>query len=241
MGFIRFMTVCSVIFFGLSGCHKLRPPRTSPKAIYTVKTGDSLSVISERYNISMKELRRLNSLDESARIYPGDKLKLPIDYLSRTSEQVGKRELREILGDARVQVGKLQWPLPEQAKINSKFGKRWSSFHEGIDLKGSVGTPVYAAHDGEVVYSGRKMSGYGNMVVVQSGEFMTAYAHNRKNLVKVGQRVSRGQTIAELGMTGRVTGPHLHFETRVKNSKGKYVAVNPLLFFDMVEIQKTLL
>jgi murein DD-endopeptidase MepM/ murein hydrolase activator NlpD len=84
------------------------------------------------------------------------------------------------------------------------------------------------------------MSGYGNMVVIRGENFMTAYAHNRRNTVSVGDSVRQGQKIAEVGMTGRASGPHLHFETRVQNSEGKYVAVDPFLFFQSKDSPLTL-
>ena len=132
---------------------------------------------------------------------------------------------------AQEHIGKLLWPVPG-AKLSSTFGRRWFSFHEGIDLAGAVGTPVYAAHDGRVVYSGNGLRGYGNLVVVQAENgLLTVYAHNDRNLVRVGAFVRKGSRIALLGSTGKSTGPHLHFETRVKDSSGKNVAVDPLVFF----------
>jgi lipoprotein NlpD len=80
-----------------------------------------------------------------------------------------------------------------------------------------TGTPVLAAADGEVVYSGDKVRGYGNMVVLQhAGDLLTVYAHNSLLLVHVGDRVVVGQEIARVGATGRSTGTHLHFEVRRK-------------------------
>ena len=69
------------------------------------------------------------------------------------------------------------------------------------------------------------------MVVIKGKGVLTVYAHNKKNRVRVGERVGKGKHIADLGSTGRSTGPHLHFEVRVKDSNGKNVAVDPLTFF----------
>ena len=96
--------------------------------------------------------------------------------------------------------------------------------HRGIDLAAKPGTPIFAVADGVVVYSDNKQRGYGNLVIIDHGKgVLTVYAHNRRNLVDEGERVRQGARIAEVGNTGRSTGPHLHFELRVK---GK--AVNPL-------------
>jgi murein DD-endopeptidase MepM/ murein hydrolase activator NlpD len=115
--------------------------------------------------------------------------------------------------------------------VSSRFGQRWSDFHEGIDIKASEGTPIYAAHSGTVVYSSNGLRGYGNMIVLKGEGLLTVYGHNRKNRVKVGDLVKIGDHIADLGKTGKATGPHLHFETRVKDASGQNIAVDPFVFF----------
>lgn len=108
----------------------------------------------------------------------------------------------------------LHWPL-RHVTVTSPFGKRGKEFHEGIDLKAPTGTPVYAAQDGTVIYSGSKIRGYGRMVVIRHVQTVsTIYAHNSKLLVRVGQYVRRGQKIAISGKSGHVSGPHVHFEVR---------------------------
>jgi murein DD-endopeptidase MepM/ murein hydrolase activator NlpD len=120
---------------------------------------------------------------------------------------------------------RLRWPV-EQPRVTSFFGTRWGRRHEGIDLTAAVGTPVYAAEVGEVVYAGNKLRGYGNMVVVRhAGDLMTVYAHNSVVLVKVGERVMVGQRLALSGQSGHATGPHVHFEVR----KGQ-IPRDPLFF-----------
>lgn len=89
-------------------------------------------------------------------------------------------------------------------------GKR--EFHKGLDFAGKMGSPVIAVAAGVVTWSGKRY-GYGNMVELDHGNgYSTRYAHNSKILVKVGERVKKGQTIALMGSTGRSTGPHVHFE-----------------------------
>ena len=104
--------------------------------------------------------------------------------------------------------------------ITSRFGTRIDpingrkKMHHGVDYTGRIGTQIYTVASGLVIFSGVK-SGYGNVVEVKHGNgFSTRYAHNHKNLVKVGQTVTKGQAIALLGNTGRSTGPHVHFEVR---------------------------
>ena len=134
------------------------------------------------------------------------------------------------LGEASEFRGNLLWPI-RGGKINSKFGKRFFSFHEGMDIKGARGTPIFAAHSGKVVYSGSGFRGYGNMVAIKNRSLVTIYAHNDKNLVARNQWVEQGTLIALVGKTGKATGPHLHFETRIKRAGRGLVAIDPLLFF----------
>jgi murein DD-endopeptidase MepM/ murein hydrolase activator NlpD len=113
-----------------------------------------------------------------------------------------------------VHVGQLAWPL-KQVSVTSPYGARGRHFHEGIDLRASIGTPVYAAQEGTVIYAGNRIRGYGRLVVVRHfREISTIYAHNSRVLVRTGQFVHQGQKIALSGNTGRSSGPHLHFEVR---------------------------
>lgn len=97
-------------------------------------------------------------------------------------------------------------------RIDPFTGKK--SFHEGVDFPAKSGTPIKAAAGGVVVFSAYH-PGYGNMVTIDHGnELVSRYAHASRLLVKVGQVVLKGQKIAEIGSTGRSTGPHLHFEIR---------------------------
>ncbi len=110
-------------------------------------------------------------------------------------------------------------------QVTSPFGKRSGDFHEGIDLKASSGTSVFAAQDGRVLYVGRKLRGYGKLVILRHEDRLTTlYAHNSRILVSKGQKVRKGQRIAISGASGHVTGPHLHFEVR-KN----WEAIDPTL------------
>ena len=135
------------------------------------------------------------------------------------------------LGEAKKYVGRLKWPIEGKRKIISLFGKRNGNFHEGIDISAEEGTHIFAAHDGEVVYSGHRFSGYGNLVVIRTVYLMTFYAHTLKNAVDVGDHVNKGDYIADVGQTGNATSPHLHFETRLRVGNGKMVAVDPMAFF----------
>ena len=87
-----------------------------------------------------------------------------------------------------------------------------------------------AAKDGDVIYSSRKIHGYGNMIVLKHADGMaTVYAHNKKNLVHAGDHVTQGQVIGYVGSTGKATGPHVHFEVR-RNE----LPQDPLLYLPQV-------
>lgn len=114
---------------------------------------------------------------------------------------------------------------PARGRLTSRFGWRWGRNHDGIDVAAKIGTPIYAADGGTVSFSGTQ-SGYGKVVIINHGNgLQTVYGHNSKNVVSKGDKVYKGQKIAEVGNTGRSTGPHVHFEVR-KNGK----AVNPLSY-----------
>jgi murein DD-endopeptidase MepM/ murein hydrolase activator NlpD len=110
------------------------------------------------------------------------------------------------------------WTWPAIGQLSSGYGPRWGRMHEGIDIAAPSGTPILAARGGVVSYAGQ-MSGYGNLVLVDHGAGLTtAYAHQSRIHVSVGQLVSAGQQLGEVGSTGNSTGPHLHFEVRVNGS-----------------------
>ena len=85
--------------------------------------------------------------------------------------------------------------------------------HGGIDISGERGTPIAAVDEGLVLFSGRGPDGYGNVVMLDHGSgLITLYAHNERNVVRQGEQVRRGQTVALMGDTGRASGTHVHFE-----------------------------
>jgi murein DD-endopeptidase MepM/ murein hydrolase activator NlpD len=107
---------------------------------------------------------------------------------------------------------------PVSGTITSPYGERedpftnFPTFHSGIDISGSPGTPIQASADGIVSYSGWTQHG-GHVVVLEHAPgFSTVYAHNKKNAVKVGRKVKRGDVLGYLGSTGKSTGPHVHYE-----------------------------
>ena len=125
----------------------------------------------------------------------------------------------------------MRWPVPGYGNISSYYGEVRNingvrDVHTGIDIPAPTGTPMVAANSGVVKYVRYYNSGYGyHLLIDHGGGNYTLYGHCSKILVTAGQTVQKGDTIALVGATGRVTGPHLHFE--VYENK---VRTNPLNF-----------
>lgn len=217
-----------------------RPGYASGKGIhtpyYTVRHGDTLYSIGRRFGIDHKLLARRNHIRYPYTIYIGQHLYLtriaprsqplpipssrrssgtPSDSASKSGTHVKAADVRQSshMPAANGHVGRLRWPI--HGTVTSPFGRRGSRMHDGIDIAAKRGTPIHAAADGVVVYSDRRLSGYGRMIIIRhAGGMFTAYAHNERNLVRKGDRVKSGDVIGRVGSTGRATGPHLHFEVR---------------------------
>jgi peptidoglycan hydrolase-like protein with peptidoglycan-binding domain len=113
---------------------------------------------------------------------------------------------------------------PVAGPYTELFGPRGARFHTGIDYPGPIGTPVTAAAAGQVTFAGWSAGGWGYLVVIaHSSGTRTLYAHLSRVGVSVGQRVATGERIGRIGTSGRATGPHLHFEVRLRGA-----AVDPL-------------
>jgi murein DD-endopeptidase MepM/ murein hydrolase activator NlpD len=152
-----------------------------------------------------------------------DKLHREVDL-----QRVSQEELQGFLNDQRSLSGALPAGWPVKGWLTSTFGVRRDPFdgqrrmHEGLDIATRTGTPVVATAAGIVREVGTE-PGYGKLVAIDHGYgYSTLYAHNSRILVKVGQRVKRGDKLAAAGNTGRSSGPHVHYEVRLNG-----VPVNP--------------
>lgn len=205
---------------------------------YTVKAGDTVYEIATRFGVAPDAVVAANQIHDPKSLQIGTVLQIPLDRPAGAplpselaTERAPRASLRAVSIPALSDTApRLVWPV-EKAHLTSHFGYRILRFHEGIDLSAPQGTPIRAALDGVVVYSGNGIKGYGNTVVLRHDAFLTVYAHNAQNTVDVGDEVAAGETIATVGQTGRASGPHCHFEVRVKNDRGRYVAVDPEPFF----------
>jgi murein DD-endopeptidase MepM/ murein hydrolase activator NlpD len=182
---------------------------------YTVKNGDSLSRISASFNVPLEVILDVNDI-RSDNIRAGETIFIP-------GARMNDMDLRLSLGELFI------YPVLSRI-VTSSYGMRKDpingqlSFHTGIDLRGNTGATVMAAMDGVVSVASENWL-YGKYIILShSNGFKTLYAHLNSISVKMGDRVSQGRKIGEVGNTGYSTGPHLHFSVYDKN--GKYV--NPL-------------
>lgn len=157
------------------------------------------------------------------------KLKSDIDAYIKQQEELENLIQYSILGsnyELSYSGGIMLWPTYSTSYITSGYGNRLHPIqgiiknHDGIDIGGALGDPVYAAADGIIIYSAFNTGGYGNMVMIDHGindsgvKVVTLYGHGSKLLKNVGDEVKTGDIIMEVGSTGQSTGPHLHFEVR---------------------------
>jgi murein DD-endopeptidase MepM/ murein hydrolase activator NlpD len=202
---------------------------------HRVAPGDTLHTIGQRYGVSYSTIAHLNGIRDANSIEVGQRLlvayaphrKLPqSDRIARLPSSTASLKAPSRVPNDTAQ---LLWPVDGGGRLVSKFGPRARSFHDGIDIAARSGTPVLAAHSGVVVHADNQLSGYGKLLIVKAPSGMaTVYAHNRRFNVRKGDYVKKGQQIAEVGSTGRSSGPHLHFEVRVKDKGGRSIALDPL-------------
>lgn len=207
---------------------------------YTVAHGETLSVIANRYHLGIDDVVQRNNLSPPYIIRTGQVLVLPPDVKSRKSLPVQAKKVAErtpdrsphstkqagiravstekgTLPDTRASShGRQAFVWPVQGKIVGSFGPAGKGFrNDGINIAAPAGTPIRAADKGTVAYAGNGIKGFGNLILVKhEGGWMTAYAHSSDILVRRGDIVRRGQTIARIGSTGNVKHPQLHFEIR---------------------------
>ena len=202
------------------------------KDYYVVQKGDTLYSIAWQHGYDTRQLASWNGIKPPYTIFPLQKIRLtsppPVTqystrpeksrrtYPSTTSSPPPQRQTQAAT--------KLVWYWPTSGRLLATFS-RTDAGRKGIDIGGRIGQPVRAAAAGKVVYSGNGLRGYGNLIIVKHNEeYFSAYAHNKKNLVKENQNVKARQLIADMGKSG-TNQVQLHFEIR---RDGK--PVNPLSY-----------
>lgn len=221
----RLSSLLALLIAASWGCALERRPPEHPRGLagswQVVNANDTIDSIAARAGVPAEDLLEINGLARGAELRPGQMLF--VLEAAPAAAPGGPADPPALAVHSVAPAGGpavLRWPLgQERTLVGSHFGMRDGRRHEGIDLPAPVGTPVYAAADGQVAYAGNRIRGYGNMVVIRhAGDLMTVYAHNSMLLVSQGQPVRAGDRIALVGQSGRATGPHLHFEVRVGQS-----------------------
>ena len=212
-----------VIVAGCGGIDSTPSTASAARApvTHTVVADETVYRIAKNYGISVGRLMAANNISDPRDLRVGQVLVIPGAYRAATavgggvSPYSGARERRQF-----------QWPVA-RGEVASGFGVRNGAMHDGVDIDAPVGTPVYAADGGVVIFSGT-LHGYGNTVIIRhDASYATVYGHNQRNLVREGQQVTRGQQIGEIGRSGRTTGANLHFEVRRDNAAQDPLAYLP--------------
>lgn len=231
------VAVCLVVMAGCAGFTSVdqkfdgSSPVSGGGNIHVVQKKETLFSVAWRYGWDYKELASANSIRPPYIIHPGQKLKVgrSIAKTNNRSKKQGKTLTKPRVASSPatpsayksvpsapkpVQTGQTpHWRWPSQGKVIAKFSSK-SPVNKGIDIAGRLGESVHAAAAGSVVYAGSGLLGYGNLVIIKHNEqFLSAYAHNKKLLVKESQQVKAGQVIAEIGSSG-TDQVKLHFEIR---------------------------
>lgn len=211
------------------------PPERVPE-YYVVRSGDTLFSIAFRYGLDFRGLASANGIGRGYAIYPGQKLRLddssssarataPVassspessssNALSKPKKPAASvaNKQRTTPPPERVITPISTWLWPSEGTIVRGFNSSQYA-HKGIDIAGKLEQPVSAAAAGVVVYAGSGLVGYGKLLIVKHNDrYLSAYAHNNRLLVKEGETVRQGQTIAKMGDTG-TDSVKLHFEIR---------------------------
>jgi murein DD-endopeptidase MepM/ murein hydrolase activator NlpD len=206
---------------------------------YTVKKGDVLSRIADKFNISSSEIIKLNKLKKPYKIKVGQKLKIRGSSANKNEvkQVVEKKDNKKETENKKVEDtktlnaisnknNKFMWPI--KGNIVSSFGgKKNGLFNDGINISAPQGSSFVATEDGTVAYVGNELRGYGIIILIKhSGGWISVYAHCDSVKVSKGDSVKKGQVIGSVGQSGNVHFPQLYFSLR----KGRE-PVNPLKYF----------
>tara|TARA_E500000178_G_C17031475_1_gene760836 strand:+ start:2302 stop:3159 length:858 start_codon:yes stop_codon:yes gene_type:complete len=199
--------------------------------LHIVQRGETIYSISRKYDVDRYQLSRLNNVKIQKVIFPGQKLIIPSKKIIKIKKGSNKKdnfkEKNERQAEQKYKLKKQNFLWPIKGDIILNFGQIKPGLHnDGINIEGKLGSPVKASQDGKVIYVGNEIPGYGNLILIKhKGNLITAYAHLKKISIKKNIQVKKGDRIGEVGKTGNVITPQLHFEIR----KGKK-AFNPKNF-----------
>ncbi len=192
----------------------------APAGFYRIQGGDTLFKIAFQHGLDFRDLAAWNNLSDPGNIIKGNLLRLTAPTAPSKAAPVTNKP-KEVVRAALAQtafetependVVPELWNWPSQGPLLARFG---SGLNKGVDIGGSRGQSIQAAANGRVVYAGSSLRGYGKLIIIRHGKtLLSAYAHNSRILVADGQKVVRGQSIAEMGDTD-ADQVKLHFEIR---------------------------
>jgi murein DD-endopeptidase MepM/ murein hydrolase activator NlpD len=178
---------------------------------HEVAPGDTLWSIARASDLTVEEIAEVNGLSQTDHLVPGQLLFLP--SAEPTDTRPAPRDTR-VATEAAVAEGGLSWPM-ERGVLLRVFAPEADLPYDGLLFAAPAGTAVRAAGDGVVVHVGDEGTSHGDMIILEhEGGLLTIYGHLDELLVRAGERVTRGQTIAQVGTTGRAESPQLHFQVR---------------------------
>ena len=202
-----------------------------------VKSGDTLFGIARRFGVSVQKIVEINNLGLNNVIFTGQVLKIPKISGSNSVTLNSNKNLKivtlpqpkpDILKTSS-RILKVKFYSPLDGEIITKFGiKSDGVMNEGIYIEADYGTIVKSSADGEVIFVGSDLKDFGKLLIVKHSEnLITSYAHLSKIYVHEGEIITRGQPIAEVGSSGKVTKSQLYFEIRQDNE-----ALDPITYLD---------
>ena len=202
-----------------------------------VKSGDTLFGIARRFGVSVQKIVEINNLGLNNVIFTGQVLKIPKISGSKSVTLNSNKNLKivtlpqpkpDILKPSS-RILKVKFYSPLDGTIITKFGiKSDGVMNEGIYIEADYGTIVKSSADGEVIFVGSNLKDFGKLLIVKHSEnLITSYAHLSKIYVYEGEIITRGQPIAEVGSSGKVTKSQLYFEIRQDNE-----ALDPIPYLD---------
>lgn len=210
--------VAALVWVAALGCASYPKHGTQ----HLLRPGENLYRLSRYYDVPVRDIRRANGIRNVTEVRAGRKLFIPGARKSQPGGSLALASVATMPGPPKTDLRELAqreadlsftWPV--SGAVSSRFGQRNGRPHEGIDIPARKGTRIRAAEAGRVIHSGANLGAYGRVVIIKhAGRYQTVYAHNRRNLVRKGEFVEKGQTIAEVGKSGNASGAHVHFEIR---------------------------
>ena len=191
-----------------------------------VKKGETLFSLAKKFNVSVKEITKLNNLNQDNFIFEGQILLIPIinnkknNFLINNNTNIVTLPIpKPKTKNTNIKNLSISFSIPLNGDVINKFGSNSDGImNEGINIKAKYGEIVKASAEGEVIFVGSGLKDFGTMMLIKHNDkLITCYAHLSKAYVNEGDFIIQGQSIGEVGSTGKVSKPQLYFEIRNNN------------------------